>query len=104
VVSVTDPYSRILGFLDRACCVNPTDNTHYAPITTTPSTRTMNSHKILHSLDIYLVGLRKAVTTFVVQDFRLRPAEHEAATVSVIRLMLRLDNMLLLLLTITWLR
>jgi hypothetical protein len=40
VVSVTDPYGRILGFLDRTCSVNPIDNTHYAPITTTPSTRT----------------------------------------------------------------
>jgi hypothetical protein len=35
-----DPYGRILVFLDRTCCVNPIDNTHYAPITTTPSTRT----------------------------------------------------------------
>jgi hypothetical protein len=33
VVSVTDPYGRILGCLDRTCCVNPIDNTHYAPIT-----------------------------------------------------------------------
>jgi hypothetical protein len=40
VVSVTDSYGRILGFLDRTCCVNPIDNSHYAPITTTPSTRT----------------------------------------------------------------
>jgi hypothetical protein len=40
VVSVTDPYGRILGFLDRTCCVNPVDNTHYAPVTTAPSTRT----------------------------------------------------------------
>jgi hypothetical protein len=32
VVSVTDPYGRILRFLDRTCCVNPIDNTHYAPI------------------------------------------------------------------------
>jgi hypothetical protein len=40
VVSVTDPNVRILGFLDRTRCVNPIDNTHYAPITTTPSTRT----------------------------------------------------------------
>jgi hypothetical protein len=40
MVSVTDPYGRILGFLDRTCCVNPIDNTHYAPITTTPSTHT----------------------------------------------------------------
>jgi hypothetical protein len=40
VVSVTDPYGRILGLLDRICCVNPIDNIHYAPITTTPSTRT----------------------------------------------------------------
>jgi hypothetical protein len=61
VVSVTDPYGRILGFLDRTCCVNPIDNTHYAPITTTPSTRTKyftrtlaqstslkHSHKALH--------------------------------------------------------
>jgi hypothetical protein len=40
VVGVTDPYCRILGFLDRTCFVNPIDNTHYAPITTTPSTRT----------------------------------------------------------------
>jgi hypothetical protein len=35
VVSVTDPYGRILGFLDRTWCVNPIDNTHY---TTTPFT------------------------------------------------------------------
>jgi hypothetical protein len=35
MVSVTEPYDRILGFLDRTCCVNPIDNTHYAPITTT---------------------------------------------------------------------
>jgi hypothetical protein len=48
VVSVTDSYGRILGFLDRTCCVNPRDNTHYAPITATPSTRTKYSHKILH--------------------------------------------------------
>jgi hypothetical protein len=55
VVSVTDPYGRILGCLDRTCCVNPIDNTHYAPITTTPSTRTKyftgtlpeHSHKFL---------------------------------------------------------
>jgi hypothetical protein len=40
VVSVTDPYGHILGFLDRTCCVNPIDNTHYAPVTTTPTTRT----------------------------------------------------------------
>jgi hypothetical protein len=40
VVSVTDPYGRILEFQDRTCCVNPTDNTHNAPVTTTPSTRT----------------------------------------------------------------
>jgi hypothetical protein len=33
VVSVTDPYGRILGFLDRTCCVNPIDNIHYAPKT-----------------------------------------------------------------------
>jgi hypothetical protein len=39
MVSVIDPYGRILGFQDRICCVNPIDNTHYAPITT-PSTRT----------------------------------------------------------------
>jgi hypothetical protein len=48
VVSVTDPYGRILGFLGRTSCVNRIDNTHYAPITTTPSTRTKYSHKILH--------------------------------------------------------
>jgi hypothetical protein len=42
MVSVTDPYGRILGSLDRTCCVNPIDNTHYTPITTTPST-----HKVL---------------------------------------------------------
>jgi hypothetical protein len=48
MVSVTDPYGRILGFLDRTCCVNPIDNTYYAPITTSPSTRTKYSHKILH--------------------------------------------------------
>jgi hypothetical protein len=47
VVSMTDPYGHILGFLDRTCCVNPIDNTHYAPITTTPSTRTKYLHKIL---------------------------------------------------------
>jgi hypothetical protein len=35
VVSVADPYGRILGFLDRTCCVNLIDNTHYAPITGT---------------------------------------------------------------------
>jgi hypothetical protein len=29
VASVTDPYGRILGYLDRTCCVNPIDNTHY---------------------------------------------------------------------------
>jgi hypothetical protein len=29
VVSVTDPYGSILRFLDRTCCVNPIDNTHY---------------------------------------------------------------------------
>jgi hypothetical protein len=40
VVSMTDPYGRILGFLDRTCCINPIDNTHYAPVGTTPSTRT----------------------------------------------------------------
>jgi hypothetical protein len=40
VISVTDPYGRILGFLDRTCSVNPIDNTHYTPVTTTPSTRT----------------------------------------------------------------
>jgi hypothetical protein len=40
VVSATDPYGSILGFLDRTCCVNPIDNTHYAPITATPSIRT----------------------------------------------------------------
>jgi hypothetical protein len=38
VGSVTDPHGRILEFLDRTCCVNPIDNTHYAPITTTLST------------------------------------------------------------------
>jgi hypothetical protein len=48
VVSVTDPYGRIIGFLDRTCYVNPIDNTHYVPITTTPSTCTKYSHKILH--------------------------------------------------------
>jgi hypothetical protein len=48
VVSVTDPYGRILGFLDRTCCVNHIANTHYAPITTTPPIRTKYSHKILH--------------------------------------------------------
>jgi hypothetical protein len=46
VVSVTDPYGRILGFLDRTCCVNPIDNTHYASMTAAPSTRTKYSHKI----------------------------------------------------------
>jgi hypothetical protein len=40
VVSGTDLYDRILGYLDQTCCVNLIDNTHYAPITTTPSTRT----------------------------------------------------------------
>jgi hypothetical protein len=29
MVSVTDPYGRIPGFLDRTCCVNLIDNTHY---------------------------------------------------------------------------
>jgi hypothetical protein len=61
VVSVTDPYGHILGFLDRTCCVNPIDNTNYAPITTTQYTRTKHftrtlaqstspehSHKALH--------------------------------------------------------
>jgi hypothetical protein len=61
MVSVTDPYGRILGFVDRTCCVNPIENTHYAQITTTPSTRTKHftrtlaqstslehSHKALH--------------------------------------------------------
>jgi hypothetical protein len=43
---MTDPYGHILGFLDRTCCVNTTDNTHYAPITTKPSTRTKYLHKI----------------------------------------------------------
>jgi hypothetical protein len=55
-VSVTDPYGRILRFLDRTMCETPIDNTHYAPITTTPSTRTKyftrtlpeHSHKALH--------------------------------------------------------
>jgi hypothetical protein len=32
VISVTDPYGSILGFLDRTCCVNPVDDTHYDPI------------------------------------------------------------------------
>jgi hypothetical protein len=40
MVSVTDPYGRILGFIDRICCVNPIDNTYYASITTTQSTHT----------------------------------------------------------------
>jgi hypothetical protein len=61
VVSVTDPYGRIIGFLDRTCSVSPIDNTHYVPITTTPSTRTEyftrtlgqstslgHLHKVLH--------------------------------------------------------
>jgi hypothetical protein len=61
VVSVTDPYGCILEFLDRTYCVNPIDNTYYAPITTTPSTGTKHftrtlaqstslehSHKALH--------------------------------------------------------
>jgi hypothetical protein len=57
VVSVTDLYGHILGFLDRTCCANPIDNTQYAAITTTPSTRTKHSqqntsvehlHKTLH--------------------------------------------------------
>jgi hypothetical protein len=48
VISVADPYGRILGFLDRTCSVNLIANTHYAPITTIPSTRTKYSHKILH--------------------------------------------------------
>jgi hypothetical protein len=47
-VSLTDPYGRILGFLDRSCYVNPIDNTHYAPTTTTPSTRAKYSHKAPH--------------------------------------------------------
>jgi hypothetical protein len=47
--SAWHPYGHVLGFLGRTCCVNPIDNTHYAPIiTTTPSTRTKYSHKILH--------------------------------------------------------
>jgi hypothetical protein len=29
MVTVTDPYGRILGFLDRTCCVNPIDNLYY---------------------------------------------------------------------------
>jgi hypothetical protein len=41
------PYDRILGFLDRTCCVNPIDNTHFAPITTTPSTRTKYSQPVI---------------------------------------------------------
>jgi hypothetical protein len=28
LVSVTDSYARILGFLDRTCCINPLHNTH----------------------------------------------------------------------------
>jgi hypothetical protein len=48
VVSLTEPYGCILGFLDRTSCVNPIDKTHYSPITTTSSTRTKYSHKILH--------------------------------------------------------
>jgi hypothetical protein len=40
VVSVTDPYGRILDFLDRTCCVNLLDNNHYASINTTPLYRT----------------------------------------------------------------
>jgi hypothetical protein len=47
VVSLTDPYCRILGFLDQTCCVNPIDNTHYAPMTTTPSTRTKHFTRTL---------------------------------------------------------
>jgi hypothetical protein len=61
MVSVTDPYDRILGFLDRIYCVSPIDNTHNVLITTTPSTRTKyftrtlaqstsleHSHKVIH--------------------------------------------------------
>jgi hypothetical protein len=48
MVSVTDPYGHILGFLDRTYCVNPIDNTHYASITTTKSTHTKYSHKGLY--------------------------------------------------------
>jgi hypothetical protein len=40
MVSMTDSSGRILGFLDRTCCVNSIDNTLYASITTTPPTRT----------------------------------------------------------------
>jgi hypothetical protein len=47
VVSMTETYGRILGFLDRTSCVNPIDNTHYAPITTTPSTRTKDFSRTL---------------------------------------------------------
>jgi hypothetical protein len=67
VVSVTDSYGHILGFLDRICCVNPIDNTYYAPITRTPSTHTKyftrtlaqsilleHSKKTLH-LDIHIM-------------------------------------------------
>jgi hypothetical protein len=43
VVSVTDPYGCILRFLDRTYCVNPIDNTHYAPIYT---------EKCLHLLEL----------------------------------------------------
>jgi hypothetical protein len=46
--SAWHPYCRILGLIDWTCCVNPLDNTHYARITTTPSTCTKYSHKILH--------------------------------------------------------
>jgi hypothetical protein len=44
VISVTDPYGCILGFLDRTCCVNLIDNTHYAP----KHHITVHSYKVFH--------------------------------------------------------
>jgi hypothetical protein len=51
VASVTDPYGPILGFLDRTCCVNPVDNTHYAPITTTrPLVQSIRTKRFIRTL------------------------------------------------------
>jgi hypothetical protein len=73
VVSVTDPYGHILGFLDRTCCVNPIDNIHYAPITTTPSTRTKYFTRTLRSLYLVLSALlMKLNFTFVFVFLSLR--------------------------------
>jgi hypothetical protein len=50
VVSVKDPYGRILGFLYRTCGVNPIDNTHYA-----------NKHT---QTSLSRVGLEPTITVF----------------------------------------